>query len=177
MRPLAERWADNSNSGFNIAVTRVVVANLDRGTGQSAGAILTDFLQSDDLKSLLTTTLVNDEATARDQVNNKQADVAVIIPADFSQAAFTGNGAANIVLYHDPTLTVGPLIVKQLLAQFADGFSGARITLDVAAQQLGPLDAATAQAIATQYGAVGAGAGTTAEQRAASDADHSSPAD
>ena len=141
----------NSNSGFNIAVTRVVVANLDRGTGQSAGGILTDFLQSDSLKSLLTITIVNDEAAARDQVNNKQADVAVIVPSDFSQAAFTGNGAANIVLYHDPTLTVGPLIVKQLLAQFADGFSGARIALDVARQQ-GTLDATKAQAIGTEYG-------------------------
>ena len=140
-----------NSGGFNIAVTRVVVANLDRGIGQSAGGVLTDFLQSADLKSLLETSIASDEATARDQVNNKQADVAVIIPADFSQAAFMGHGTSNIVLYHDPTLTIGPLIVKQLLAQFADGFSGARITLDVAEQQLGTLDAATAQAIGMQY--------------------------
>ncbi len=139
------------SGGFNIAVTRVVVANLDRAADQSAGAILTEFLQSGDLKSLLRTTVVADEATARDRVNTQQADVAVIIPADFSQAAFTGSGESNVVLVHDPTLTIGPLIVKQFLAQFADGFSGARITLDVAAQQMGTLDAATAQAIATQY--------------------------
>jgi ABC-2 type transport system permease protein len=137
--------------GFDIAVTRVVVANLDRATDQAAGSILTEFLQSDNLKSLLRTTVVDDEATARNRVSTQQADVAVIIPADFSQAAFSGSGAANVVMVHDPTLTVGPLIVKQLLAQFADGFSGARITLDVAAQQLGPLDAVTAQAIAQQY--------------------------
>jgi ABC-2 type transport system permease protein len=142
---------DTSGGGFNIAVTRVVVANLDRGSGQSAGAVLLDFLQSDNLKSLLTTTSVNDEAAAREQVNNGQADIAVIIPSDFSQAAFTGSGASNIVLIHDPTLTVGPLIVKQLLAQFADGFSGARIALEVAGQQ-GTLDAAKAQAIGAQYG-------------------------
>jgi ABC-2 type transport system permease protein len=139
------------SGGFNIAVTRVVVANLDRATDQSAGAILTEFLQSDDLKSLLETTIVDDEATARERVNTQQADVAVIVPADFSQAAFTGSGESNVVLVHDPTLTIGPLIVKQLLAQFADGFSGARITLDVAGQQLGTLDAATAQTIALQY--------------------------
>ena len=134
---------DTSGGGFNIAVTRVVVANLDRGTGQSAGGVLTDFLQSDNLKSLLTTTVVNDETAARAQVNNKQADIAVIIPSDFSQAAFAGSGTSNIVLYHDPTLTIGPLIVKQLLAQVADGFSGASIALDVARQQ-GTLDAAKA---------------------------------
>lgn len=141
---------DNGNS-FNIAVTRVVVANLDRAGEQSAGSILAEFLQSKDLQTLLTTTVVDDEATARDRVNTQQADVAVIVPSDFSQAAFMSNGESNIVLYHDPTLTVGPLIVKQLLAQFADGFSGARITLDVAAQQSGTLDAATAQAVAMQY--------------------------
>jgi len=143
--------SSDGGSSFNFAVTRVVVANLDRGTGQSAGAILTDFLQSKELKMLVTTSVADDEAAARDQVNNKQADVAVIIPADFSQAAYMGNGTANIVLYHDPTLTLGPLIVKQVLAQIADGFSGARITLNVAGQQSGTLDAATTQAIAQQY--------------------------
>ena len=140
-----------ASGGFDIAVTRVVVANLDRAAEQSAGAILTEFLQSDDLKSLLATTVVDDEATARNRVSTQQADVAVIIPSDFSQAAFTGSGESNVVMVHDPVSTIGPLIVKQLLAQFADGFSGARITLDVAAQQLGPLEAATAQAIAAQY--------------------------
>jgi ABC-2 type transport system permease protein len=141
----------DDGSSFNIAVTRVVLANLDRAGAQSAGSILAEFLQSKDLQTLLTTTVVDDEATARARVNTQQADVAVIVPLDFSQAAFMSNGESNIVLYHDPTLTVGPLIVKQLLAQFADGFSGARITLDVAAQQSGTLDAATAQAIATKY--------------------------
>jgi len=140
-----------ASGGFDIAVTRVVVANLDRAGEQAAGAILTEFLQSDDLKSLLETTIVDDEATARNRVSTQQADVAVIIPSDFSQAAFTGSGESNVVMVHDPVSTIGPLIVKQLLAQFADGFSGARITLDVAAQQLGPLEAATAQAIAAQY--------------------------
>jgi ABC-2 type transport system permease protein len=139
------------SGGFNIAVTRVVVANLDLATDQSAGAILTEFLQSDDLKSLVQTTIVDDEATARERVNTQQADVAVIVPADFSQAAFTGSGVSNVVMVSDPTSTIGPLIVKQLLAQFADGFSGARITLDIATQQLGTLDAATAQTVALQY--------------------------
>ncbi|HEY4721822.1 MAG TPA: ABC transporter permease [Anaerolineae bacterium] len=142
---------ETSSGGFNRPVTRVVVVNLDQGAGQSAGAILTEFLQSKDLKTLLATTVVNDEAAARDRVNTKQADVAVIIPSDFSQAAFMGTGTSNIVLYHDPTLTVGPMIVKQLVAQFTDGFSGARITLDVAQQQAGTLDAATQQAIALKY--------------------------
>jgi len=141
----------SDGGGFDIAVTRVAVVNLDRSTDQAAGDILTEFLQSKELQTLLTTSVVDDETAAREQVNTKQADIAVIIPADFSQAAFMGNGESNIVLYHDPTLTIGPLIVKQLLAQFADGFSGARITLNVAEQQLGSLDAATAQAIAMQY--------------------------
>jgi ABC-2 type transport system permease protein len=140
-----------SGGGFNLPVSRVVVANLDRGVGQSASVILTEFLQSKGLARLLNTSVVADEAAARDRVNNRQADMAVIIPADFSQAALAGQGTSNITLYHDPTLTIGPLIVKQLLAQFVDGFSGARITLDVAHQQLGALDAATAQNIATQY--------------------------
>ena len=141
----------SSGSGFNFSTTRVVVANLDQVTGQSASAILAEFLQSKNLASLLATTVVTDEASARERVNTKQADVAVIIPAGFSQAVFVGSGTSNLVLYHDPTLTIGPMIVKQLLAQFADGFSGVHITLNIVAQQLGTLDAAQTQRIATQY--------------------------
>jgi ABC-2 type transport system permease protein len=143
--------SSDGGSSFNLSVTRVVVVNLDRTTDQSAGAILTEFLQSEDLKTLLETTIASDEAQARDQVNTKQADVAVIIPSDFSQAAFMGSGESKIVLYHDPTLTVGPMIVKQLFAQVADGFSGARIALDVTQQQTGTLDPALMQAIAMKY--------------------------
>ena len=140
-----------SGSGFNLSVTRVVVANLDRGEGQSAGALLTEFLQGKDLQPLLETRVAGSETLAREQVNTKQADVAVIIPADFSQAALAGQGTSNITLYHDPTLTVGPLIVKQVLAQFADGFSGARIAMNVAEQQAGALDQAALQNVALKY--------------------------
>ncbi len=138
----------SGGSGFNFSVTHVVVVNLDQG---SAGAVLTDRLQSKDLKTWLRTSVVPEEALARAQVNNKQADVAVIIPSDFSQAAFMGNGESNIVLYHDPTLTFGPLITKQIISGIVDGFNGSQIAVQVASQQV-QADRAQLEQIGKQYG-------------------------
>jgi len=59
---------------------------------------------------------------------------ALIIPADFT-AALVSDQSSTLLLYHDPTLTIGPGIVQSLVAQFVDGFSGTRIASDVTISQ------------------------------------------
>lgn len=134
----------NSGNSFTLTRTRLVIANLDR-TGSSAnsfkaGEMLVSFLQDPDLSSMLEVSLAADEARARSAVDHQQVDVALIIPADFSQAALTPSRTASVVLYQDPTLTIGPGIVRDLVNHFMDGFSGAKIAAKVA------LDAARSQA-------------------------------
>jgi ABC-2 type transport system permease protein len=136
--------SDDGGNSFNFAVTRVVVANLDRSTGQSAGGVLTEFLQSKELKQLIETTVVDDEAAAREQVNTKQADVAVIIPNGFSNSSGT-----NISLYQDPALTLGPLVTKQIISSFVDGFNGKQIAEQIAATQANGVQP---KEIGNQYG-------------------------
>ena len=54
-----------------------------------------------------------------------------MIPASFTQAALTPDQKAAVLLYQDPTLTIGPGIVKDLVNHFMDGFSGAKIAAKV----------------------------------------------
>jgi ABC-type multidrug transport system permease subunit len=63
-------------------------------------------------------------------------DVAVIIPPDFSAAALSPDRSAEVIIYQDPTLTIGPGIVKDVVSHFMDGFSGAKIAGQVAAGSL-----------------------------------------
>ena len=146
--------------GFDLPVTQVQVVNLDQPGPQfsfSFGQMLLGFLQDERLADLLQVTEATDEADARQAVDSQQAGVAVIIPPDFTTAALAPEGRTSVTLYQDPTLTLGPSIVKGIVSQFVDGFAGTKIAAGVVADQLGQrgvaMDASLRQEVAMQYGA------------------------
>ncbi len=147
----------SGNGLFTLTRTRVIIANLDQPPTKAfqAGEMLTQFLQNKDLVDVIEITLTTDEASARSAVDHRQADVALIIPANFTQAALTPNQNAAALLYQDPTLTIGPGIVKDLVKHFMDGFSGAKIAARVAStaieQNGGQPDPALSEWASTQY--------------------------
>jgi ABC-2 type transport system permease protein len=145
--------------GFDLPLTHVQVVNLDQPVQQmgdfSAGRFLVEFLQDERFAELLTVTVADDEASARAAVDNQEAGVAVIIPTGFTTAALAMEGSTAITLYQDPTLTLGPAIVKGIIDQFVDGFSGTMITANVVAHQLDvqglTVDATTMQQVTGEY--------------------------
>jgi ABC-2 type transport system permease protein len=148
------------DGGFDLPVTRVQVVNLDQPGPQfsfSFGQMLVGFLQDERLTKLLQVREAADEAEARAAVDGQDAGVAIIIPPNFTTAALETAGSAEVTLYQDPTLTLGPSIVKGLVSQFVDGFAGSKIATSVVADQLGQrgvaIDASLAQEVAMQYGA------------------------
>jgi ABC-2 type transport system permease protein len=130
----------NENGGFNMPVTKVQILNLDQPGTQSAGfhagQMLVGFLQDESLADMLLVSLAQDEASARAAVDAQRAGVAVIIPANFSAAATNPGETAAIIIYQDPTLTLGPGIVKDLVSHFMDGFSGAKIASQAAVESM-----------------------------------------
>ncbi len=106
--------------GFDLAVTKVVVVNQDQPVAQagdfSDGQKLAAFLKSDYLKSILDVTEAADAAAARDAVDRQEAGVAVIIPAGLTAAGENPGERAAVELYQDPTLTLGPGIVKGIVS-------------------------------------------------------------
>ncbi len=124
----------NTDSGFDLPSTRVIVANLDEGhlqTGQ-IGELVVETLQNDDLAGLMEVTIAVDETAARRAVDTQQAGMAVIIPPGFS-ASFADTGAsAEIQVYQDPTLTLGPAIVQSVLSQVTDSLAGVKIAVNLA---------------------------------------------
>lgn len=130
--------ADDS-PGFELPVTTVWVVNQDEG---ELGQIMVDVWQSEDFASLLDVTVVSTSAEARRAVENQEADVAVIIPADLTASLNNPGGQTEIEIFQDPTLTIGPGIVTTLVNQFADGFSGSTIAVGVVNQQLDEIGSA-----------------------------------
>jgi ABC-2 type transport system permease protein len=138
----------------------VTVANLDRGdaaSGANLGAELFRHLGGAGMAGILAVTAAPDALAARAAVDGRKSDVAVIVPEDFSQAFFgAGDGPAReVVLYHDPTLTLGPSLVRSLSDGFIDSAAGARISVLVSAAQAAEtgrwLDGASARVVAESY--------------------------
>lgn len=147
----------SEDGGFDLPATQVQVVNLDAATmGFSAGQMLVEILQAENLADLLQVTEASDPASARAAVDRQEVGVAIIIPQGFTAAVLDTQDHAAIELYQDPTLTLGPGIVKGILSQVVDGFSGSKIAVSVASRQLAEhgaaLEPAKAQAIAMEFG-------------------------
>ena len=145
--------------GLDLQTIQVTVANLDQAEAQAgglvAGELLVEFLRSDDLSDLLQVEVTRDEAAARADVDAQRADVAVIIPPGFTTAAATPGESLTVTLYPDPTLTIAPDIVQDLVTQFIDGFAGTKITAEVTGQQFeaqgAPVEPMLLQQVAARY--------------------------
>jgi ABC-2 type transport system permease protein len=124
-------FAFGGGGGFDIAATKVVVANLDKGgaeAGQNAGAAIQSILTSKDLKDVLETTTKTSAAAARQAVDDGKAAVAVIVPEDFSAVVYGSDPAATsqVELYENPTSEIGGSIVEGVVGQVLADFNGAR---------------------------------------------------
>lgn len=148
-----------SSSSVQLSVTKVVIVNLDEppsGASLAAGQQLVNLLSSSAISTLIQATQVSHKSEARQAVDNQQAGLAVIIPPDFTQTILKPGLHTSITLYQDPTLTIGPIIVSQIISQFLDGFNGAVITVAVTGQQMSQqgqqFNGSAAQQVATQFG-------------------------
>jgi ABC-2 type transport system permease protein len=141
-----------ANQGdFQISRIKVAIANLDRGgprlhlsagstpgdiTARTMSELVVAVLTDKELASLIDPILVADAQLARQAVDSRQAQVAIIIPDDFSRDFADPYAKARIDFYQDPTLTLGPQVIESILNQFMDSLSGVknaiRVTLDLA---------------------------------------------
>ena len=92
---------------------------------------------------------------AKIAVDNQEAGVAVILPKDLTDTFMAPEGTVTVEVYQDPTLSIGPAIVKGIINQLLDNFSASKITLGVTLEQIEnagqTIDEARIQAIVAQY--------------------------
>jgi ABC-type Na+ efflux pump permease subunit len=151
---------DSDDGGFNLPTTKVQIANLDEPLPEYgdfvAGDVLVEAMQDEASADWFEVTEVESADEARAAVDNQDAGVAVIVPADFTAAAFDPDSKASIEIYQDPTLSVGPGIVKGFVGGFVDNFVGSKIAAEVAYEQMieqgETVDGTVLYDIASQYG-------------------------
>ncbi len=134
------------NGGFNLPKTKVVLANLDKGgpkfqvnpknipggkKADTMGELVVNILQSDEVADLVQISFAQSAEAARASVDNQTYQVAIIIPPDFSHQFADVDGKAVIEFYQDPTLTIGPAIMRAIMNRFMDGMAGVKIAVNV----------------------------------------------
>ena len=151
---------------FSVPRTKVIIANMDAGgpkfqvnpknipggkRAKTMGDLVVNVLQSKDFADLIEVSLAPDPAAARAAVDNQAAQVAIIIPTDFSKQYADPNGQAEIQFYQDPTQTVGPAIMHAILNRFMDGMSGVKIAVKVFLDEANPSELGFTPQVVDQY--------------------------
>jgi ABC-2 type transport system permease protein len=70
------------------------------------------------------------EATLRSALDDQVIGVAVIVPQNFSEHFLSGEKDLQVVVISDPTLSIGPAVVQNMVTSMLDGASGSRIALE-----------------------------------------------
>jgi ABC-type Na+ efflux pump permease subunit len=155
-----------SNGGFNLPRTKVIVANLDEGgpkfqvnpknvpggrEADTMGELIVNILESDDMADLIEVSHAPDAGSARAAVDDQQAQVAIILPPDFSEQFADQDGKAVIEFYQDPTLTIGPGIIRAIMNRFMDSMAGVKIAVNVFQDEAAPEEQVMAGLVVQQY--------------------------
>jgi ABC-2 type transport system permease protein len=148
---------NSGKAGSDLPTLKVAVVNLDRPANgqQNYGAMITPFLKDSRMPGWLQVSELPDEASARSVVDQQQIGAAVIIPEDFTHSILTASSTTNITILQDPTLTIGPAVLKDLLTQLTDGINGGKIAVSVASSRLESsgvkVDSALQQSVIQKY--------------------------
>lgn len=129
----------SSTGRVTLPKATVLIADLDQpnpALGLNAGELLSQNLAGPALSQLLDARMADGEVAARQAVDAGRADVAVIIPADFTQAVAEPGKQAAVILYHHPDSAIAARVVKVMVSDFVDGFGGAKIAVQVVTHQL-----------------------------------------
>jgi ABC-type Na+ efflux pump permease subunit len=103
------------------------------------------------MADLIEVTLTASAEAARTSVDHQAAQVAIIIPTDFSHQFADVDGEAVIEFYQDPTLTIGPAIMRSILNRFMDGMAGVKIAVNVFLDEADSSESALAGQVVQLY--------------------------
>ena len=88
------------------------------------------------VQSWITATDYPDEASAREALDKQAIGVAVIIPQNFTERYLSGEQDVQVLIVSDPTLSIGPAVVKDMVTMMVDGIAGGGIAIQTIMERL-----------------------------------------
>ena len=128
---------DVSMTAVKVGIVNLDVLPVDAPLEAPLGEIIRLIFFDESVQSSITATDYLDEASARDAVNKQEIGVAVIIPRNFTERYLSGDqDVQQVLIISDPTLSVGPAIVKDIVTMGIDGFAGGGISRQTIMERL-----------------------------------------
>jgi ABC-2 type transport system permease protein len=129
-------FAFGSMSGGDVSLTaiNVGVVNADRLPADAVlDAPIGDNIRSmffdESVEAWITASDFPDEAAARAAVDSQAIGVAVVIPPDFTERYLSRAQDAPVLIVSDPTLSIGPAVVEDMVTMMVDAVAGGGIAI------------------------------------------------
>ncbi|MFT3891003.1 MAG: ABC transporter permease [Anaerolineales bacterium] len=122
---------DVSMTAIKVGVVNADVLPADAPLDAPLGDNIRSMFFDDSVKSWITATDYADEAAAREAVNKQEIGVALIIPETFTADLLAGKKDSTITILQDPTLTIAPTVVRDMVTSLLDGVAGGGVAFKV----------------------------------------------
>ncbi len=97
---------------------------------QPLGESLRSMFFDESVQSWIVARDFTNEPSLRTALDNREIGVAVIIPANFSDSFLTGERSSQVLIISDPTLSITPQVVQNMVAAMLDGVAGGGIAIE-----------------------------------------------
>ena len=129
-------FAFGGMSGGDVSMTPITVGvvNADRLPDDAVidtpiGDNIRSMFFDESVESWITAADYVDETTARAAVDKQEIGVAVIIPPNFTERYLSGEKDVQVLIVSDPTLSIGPAVVEDMVTMMVDAVAGGGIAL------------------------------------------------
>lgn len=136
-------FAFGSMSSGDVSMTaiKVGVVNADKLSADSVleapiGDNIRSMFFDDSVKSWVEASDYADEASVRAAVDKQEIGVAVIIPQNFTECYLSGKKDVQVLIVSDPTLSIGPAVVEDMVTMMVDGVAGGGIAIETIMERL-----------------------------------------
>jgi ABC-2 type transport system permease protein len=135
--------AFGGKSGGDVSMTPITVGvvNQDQVPADSVldtpiGDNIRSMFFDDSVKSWIHASDYADEASARAAVDQQKIGIAIVIPANFTERYLSGAKDSPVLIISDPTLSIGPAVVEDMVTMMVDGVAGGGIALQTITERL-----------------------------------------
>lgn len=129
-------FAFGSMKGGDVSMTaiKVGVVNADKLPAEAVletpiGDNIRSMFFDESVEAWIVASDYPDEAAARAAVDKQEIGVAVIVPVDFTERYLSGDKDRQVLIVSDPTLSIGPAVVEDMVTMMVDGVAGGGIAI------------------------------------------------
>jgi len=105
---------------------------LDTALGDNIHSMFFD----ESVQSWIIATDYPDEASARMALDRQEIGIAVIVPQNFTEHYLSGDKDLQVLIVSDPTLSIGPAVVQDMVTMMIDGVAGGGIAIETIMERL-----------------------------------------